>query len=612
MTGAYVAISWAPGASSSADTRRLMALRPMLEAQGAWRLVHSRPSLWVFTPAARPAVVRRIEGTPGVVIGDLFATEDGAPFGETVALRTDGPWTPQAAFRRLTRVGWGRYVAVLPDPAGEAVDIFRDPLGGLDCLAWRSEGVTVAASELPEELLRVLGPPLAIDWGRVAALVADTVHIAGPSALQGLSAIFPGTHCRFAPGGESSQALWRPTDFARCGREGRDLDPAVLARTVDLCVGAWSARYRPILAELSGGLDSAVVAAALTAAPQAEVCAWLNYYAADPAADERESARAVADRLEVRLTEALKPDLAIDLARLAETADGPRPTLNGADPQYDADMARRCGELGAAAVTTGQGGDALFFQMPTALLAADRLNGLGAAGLGGSFVRDLAAGLQVSAWSVLRTALLGRAGLRNPTRRKPPPFVSAGTRRAARRGLHHPWLRGLAGTPPAKRLHIEALAYGLLFWGACRRGRGAALVHPLLSQPLVELCLMIPADRLAEGGRDRALARRAFEGRLPPAVLARRSKGDLTAYYGRALAEALETLRPFLIEGRLAAQGIVDPARLDSLLTIDGLMQDGRYADLMDLAAVEAWVRAWEARIARLASGADRSDRPGS
>jgi asparagine synthase (glutamine-hydrolysing) len=148
-------------------------------------------------------------------------------------------------------------------------------------------------------------------------------------------------------------------------------------------------------------------------------------------------------------------------------------------------------------------------------------------------------------------------------------------------------------------LQLQQLVYCLRFFGPSRRARAAELIHPLLSQPVVELCLSIPADMLAEGGRDRGLARRAFTERLPPAVIERRSKGDLTGFYGAAIAHGLPELRETLLEGRLVARGVLDARVLSNTLDLDRLAVQGRHGEIMALAALELWARCWQTRLDR-------------
>jgi asparagine synthase (glutamine-hydrolysing) len=183
-----------------------------------------------------------------------------------------------------------------------------------------------------------------------------------------------------------------------------------------------------------------------------------------------------------------------------------------------------------------------------------------------------------------------------------PSHVTRRARRLARAQPRHPWVEAARRAPPAKALQLINLAYMQVVFGRGRRDRAAALLHPLLSQPVVEACLAIPADVLAQGERGRGLVRRLWRGRVPAEILSRRTKGDVTAYYGRAIAEGLEAITPFLLNGRLAAQGLIDRERLQARLQVEALAHEGKYGEILDLLAIEAWVRHWDARSARPAA----------
>ena len=142
-------------------------------------------------------------------------------------------------------------------------------------------------------------------------------------------------------------------------------------------------------------------------------------------------------------------------------------------------------------------------------------------------------------------------------------------------------------------MQIEGLTDALIFQGDSLRARSVRIIHPLMSQPILETCLDLPVDALVRGGRDRGLARKAFQTSLPPEVSERRTKGDMTAFYGRMIARSLKVLRPFLLEGGLAQAGLLDLERLDEALTCERLAADGGYGDVMDLATQEAWARRW-------------------
>jgi asparagine synthase (glutamine-hydrolysing) len=193
--------------------------------------------------------------------------------------------------------------------------------------------------------------------------------------------------------------------------------------------------------------------------------------------------------------------------------------------------------------------------------------------------------LKRSVWSMVREAALS-SGAKGPPLRAPPGFLKRGVSTPYR----HPWLEVAAGAPAAKLTQIAGLVHALIFHGPSQRAWAAEVVHPLLAQPLVEAALATPAPWLVDGGRDRGLIRQAFADRLPRALIDRRSKGDLTAHYGRALAAGLIELRPFLLEGHVARAGLLDRKSLGARLEAEDLIWRGGYGELLVLAAVEAWL----------------------
>lgn len=160
----------------------------------------------------------------------------------------------------------------------------------------------------------------------------------------------------------------------------------------------------------------------------------------------------------------------------------------------------------------------------------------------------------------------------------------------------HPWLDDLRGVPPAKALQISVLAFCQTYQGQAVRSRRGACVNPLLSQPIMEAGLAMSAVDLTWGGRDRSAARDAFVDVLPPSLFSRRSKGELGAYYGEAVAERLDFLRDYLLGGALAEAGLLDPG-LDDRLTREALLWRGGFSELLSLALTEAWVRRWQSRL---------------
>ncbi len=584
--GDYLVLTWPPGQPSLAA----QAMRTAILAQGGWTIAHDAFGLAVLVRGARPPRVQALAHGQGVVIGEVFDTETtlaGAPRPFDLALLK--PLAPEDAARVLVACGWGAYVAVFVSPRDPPA-ILRDPLGGLECVAWTRDDVTLVASQIP-----VSGPHaptgLAIDWTRVEALVGDIALSSDEVCLTGVQAVGAGV-LRSGPNARVADRLWTPADLVRRGRRRGGLTtPQALAACLDGCVLALTQGREAIVAEVSGGLDSAIIAASLRAA-KAPVRALSHHYWAEREGDERVYAQAVAERMGLPLTAAARGDLHYDVDALLRCAGGPRPPFNAQDPDYDLQVAELLRATGAEAMFTGHGGDAVLYQMPDVALAREILFGPRDPRGRRRALSLLAQRMRMSVWNLAFRAL-GREA-RDPSGLRGPRFLVRPQDLARR----HPWQRDLRGVSGAKRVQIQALTNTQALNGQSLRGEVADLVHPLLAQPVVELCLAAPASQLAVGDTDRPLARAAFAGRAPSLILGRRGKGDVTAFFARSLAGSLDVLTPFLMEGRLAARGIIDPRRLAPLLDPDLIIWRDVIGEVMRVVFIEGWVRVWEDRLA--------------
>lgn len=579
----YLVLDWPPGRPS--DTAQ--ALKEALLGDG-WRVAYAEFCILVLVRGPHPPPIHVLPGRRGVVVGEVHDTEatlagQPAPFELKLLARLQ----PDDGAMVLSRCAWGAYVAVFTE-RDRAPAVFRDPLGGLECVTWSIGPVTLIGDAPP--LAGPATPPgLAIDWDLVGDLLADIALISARPCLAGIEDIGPGQLWSGADG--SRQSVWTPANHAwRSG--GLDAKEAILRlqRCVEGCVGTLASGRRAIVAEVSGGLDSSLVALQL-ARVGAPITALTNLYWPHVVGDERVYAQAVGDAAGQQLTSIARGDLSFAPVDYEELSEGIRPPFSAQDAEYDRDLAARLHALGADALFTGHGGDVVFYQMPEAALARDLILGspcmVGRArGLG-----NLAQRLRTNVWLLLIEAFGPKGG--NPPGLSAPRYLRRKTARAP-----HPWLTGLDGVGGAKRVQIRALVNTLMMQGESRRGQAAELINPLLSQPLVELCLSLPAPLLAIGDHDRPLARAAFADVLPQLLRERRGKGDVTAVFARSLAGSLAALRPWLLGGRLVERGLIDPARLAPMLEPDELIWRDHSGEIMRAVVVEAWVRAWEARLA--------------
>lgn len=534
-----------------------------------------------------PAAPGRIGVGTWTLIGDVFHRRSPA----LPASRPDDRWDYE---RKLMARFWGRYVGVRFGAADQLAAVLRDPSGALECVTWRQDGLTLVSSAAEDFVLRRLSPRWRLSTQRIAEALRDPVPATGALLIYGPTALEPGSALDLGSDRPPTR-LWTPANHARRSlgvAPSREEAAAQLRSAIDEATGALASVSAPLAGEVSGGLDSSIVAASLVAADPAQVSIWLNAYGASTEADERSYVAALANRLGI--SPQTVPHATEPLSRtwLEALSPGFRPGLTALDRPHDLDWARRLEGAGVVGLMTGAGGDSVLFQRATIDVFVDQWR---SRPWRAAFDRDaveLAASNEISVWTMIADARRRRQAPHPAPRRDHPmlPILPGGLPR-------HPWLADWDAFGPAKAMHLAGVIDNVARHGPSELTDRIDVRHPLCAQPVIEACLALPTALLTTGGRERGLARLAFRDRLPKAIIERRSKGDMTRIYGRMILDGLDVLRPWLIEGRLAALKVIDPEAADRALTREALVWHGRYSTIMVAAAFESWVRAWEARL---------------
>lgn len=500
---------------------------------------------------------------------------------------------PLAYERKLMARIWGRYVGLRFGARDRLDAVMRDPSGAMECVTWSDQGLTVVCSSVQDWLLRRLRPRWRIDPERVAWALHQPVPATGALLLHGPTALEPGA-LQPLPLDRPARTLWKPSDFARLslGRApSADAAADHLRSAIDEAAAGLGRLPGPLAAEVSGGLDSGIVASSLVAAG-CDVGLWLNAYGATPESDERLYVDALAETLGIRPTSVPHRAEPVTGDWLEKLSTDFRPGLNALDRAHDLDWAGRLAGAGFTALMTGKGGDSALLNRATSDVFIDRWMAGRWSALRSPDTAELATSNEISIWTLIaRARVHARTGAAIPRRDHPMLPTPAGVPPI------HPWLADWSEFGPAKALHIAGLADNVARHGPSALTAVVDVRNPLCAQPVIETCLALPAALLTVGGRERGLARRAFSDRLPARIIDRRSKGDMTKIYGRMIHDSLGVLRPWLIEGRLAAMGVLDPVEADRHLTREALVWRGKYSAIMVAAAFESWVRAWERRL---------------
>lgn len=592
----YVGISW--NDSQSTTSVRARQLAAGLEKRPGWNtaLVHS--GLQVYTTGTRPDIngVYPLPGGQGVVLGRLFRRRDlRSPLAADVTLTSaEGEQIVQSNGRALVRDFWGRYVAFFGTADGTTC-VLRDPSGTLPCFRIRHEGVTIVFSWLEDvlEMLPGVDAPRA-NWDAVAAFILLGALGGRETALDGLSQILAGEALDLR--NDASTFLWSAVDIARSPTAHSAAEAEVLLReVVRSCTRSWAACYETILFRLSGGVDSSILLSCLApgATPADVLC--LNFHSPGSNSDEREYARLAAGRVGRDLIERERnPDFRIEPVSRAARMPVPINYIGWMNATIDARLAAA---HSATALFTGAGGDPLFFEFRRWWPAADYLQVKGWDRGAAAAAMDAARLGRVSVWRAIALAMAEQVWPRVVARESSSPSgglygeALRNTKLQQERFVHPHLLR--PGLPVGKHMQTASLMHPLGYYDPFEQALAPELVNPLLSQPLIELCLGLPTYLLTQGGHGRALARRAFASEMPSRIAARRSKGGMEEHLKDVLDSNLEFARSVLMDGQLVRRGLLDRAGVEEVLSGRPTALPGSLGHIHAFIGIELWLARW-------------------
>ena len=129
-------------------------------------------------------------------------------------------------------------------------------------------------------------------------------------------------------------------------------------------------------------------------------------------------------------------------------------------------------------------------------------------------------------------------------------------------------------------------------------------LYPYLDRDLVEFLLQLPREQLVQPGRRRALMRRALRGIVPTEILERRRKAYAIRGPLYSLQRVPDHLRQLFADSHLAQIGLIDPAiLLRSLNDLASGVNVQRWPSLVRAVLLELWLQMPEAGHGRLNSG---------
>ena len=541
----------------------------------------------------------------GVILGTLFSTKTSRPSSvmnnESVSQQTA---IAETGGRKLVDEFWGNYVAFLVDYKNERRVVIRDCSGKVPCYRVTHQKVDIFFSDISDTTALEL-PTFSIDWQYVAAFLYYNDLQVRTCGLREVTELLAGDCLVLQTSSESHFPIWDPRAFCRLAPlDDYGSAKAELSRATQNCIDSWATIYTNILHCLSGGFDSSVVLGCVSRSPARPTVTCLNRYNDHAGEDERAYARSAARRAGVTLIEQSwgesmeRFDEGLLTAPLTAKPSVPV-CINLANVRLRNSIAK---QTGATAIWTGQGGDHLFFQSVAPFGAIDYVHSHGF-GLGfPTAMAEAAPPFRDSlTWAILRSAFssaVHSTPWRPPSSfRRNPPFVCREALPSSPNDyIAHPWTKDMDDLSQGKQCHVTMVANVVNRHRPLPTIELAAEHHPLLSQPIMELCLRIPTYLHLKGGRDRALARDCFSDRIPPEIAQRQSKGASTSSRLAELQRSKAFVRDLLLQGSLVREGLIKRDAIAPYVVQDAPLRSDQYFPLMACLAAEVWVRQWEAK----------------
>jgi len=481
---------------------------------------------------------------------------------------------------------WGDFVCVAETEGG--ISVYRSALGRTPCYYRRVDGWLMFASDI--DLLHMPGEaPMVIDWDAVSHhLLFPSLRIAR-TCLEHVRELLGGELLELSTAGETVSTIWSPwagqpwrhrlTDAAEAQDRVRTTTMRIIRRV--------SEPFRHIIVGVSGGLDSSIVAAALSRAGQRTTLVTL--VSPDPRGDERRHARALASHLGAKLEERVEE---VEFVDPLHSLSGhlPRPLARSFAQSGDRILSEIASSRGGDAYFTGAGGDNVFCYLRSATPVAELLR-RGQVWKAVRCAGDMGVVTGAGTGKALKLGLV-RAFGRTTHYRWPMDGQYLGKRTLEGRHLEtHPWMADQPGGLPALCGHVAAILAIENHLEGTARERDCPLVSPLVARPLVELALTIPAWMWCRRGRNRAVARDAFADMLPDTLINRQSKGSPDGFAAAVFEHNRTRIREFLCDGLLSNAGILDREAIAAALARDEPVKGTGYLRFLAMSDVEAWCR---------------------
>lgn len=452
-------------------------------------------------------------------------------------------------------------------------------------------------------LYQFLSRSVEYNWDYICAYLTYGQSCVTQTPFKGVKQLPPGCYLKVHDNQQEVDCFWDPVSSSSPIMEPEDATHVLLSMLKQAIEP-----YSQIFVNLSGGLDSSVLAYCLNSVKHdKQSIKAINYYHADIcSSNELIHAAKVCEETNIPLiavdTSACLPfDITTNATQFLPNIPSPG-LVHLREKEF---VATALNLQESSLFISGQGGDHIYMCPPSKLALSDYLIEKGFSGAN-QILTTLASYYRESFFSLIKNNLaglskyiLGRKTLKwnKNWHNELPMWFNSSLRNTKNHNYEHPIYSFLSKRVlPAKYQQVDAIFDGIAsiqpsyspFYPLDN------IFFPYLSSPMVEHALSYPTYNLFSQIYDRYPLRKSAGDRFGTKTVWRRDKGDITGVFQLGVKKNLDNILMLCLEGQIAQQQLIDKNKLaHSILQIS----QGDTNDLWPftfLASMEIFLNHWQ------------------
>lgn len=528
--------------------------------------------------------------------GDIYIFENAIVFGKLFE-KINGKSVPAKLINNINITihdildnFWGSYISIFHDENN--VEIFKGPSSSIECLWYNDKNLKIAFSDI-DSLFKITEINFKIDKNYIASTLCFNRVNNTKTALKNVNCLKSGHKLSIIS--SDIECIWSPIKFVNNRNNmlnDNDLENLLKDTVID-CISSWGNAYEKSLLNLSGGLDSSIIAICLKLFSETDLISS-NINFDDIVGGELKYAKELCDTYNIPLnvTTLNKSKIKV-LNKFEGFPIQYRPLKYGLGFDCLDEEEKLLIKENIQVIFSGCGGDFLFQNMNSIFISQDYYRDKGIKGLFTTSAR-VAELTNRTVWDIFIKSIKSKyfKGKKyiyerymdyNIINKKYSSIINANY-------VSHPWHQDITNLHNGKKYQIAGLIDSDNFYTYRKTSEYVDIIHPLLSQPLIELCLSIPSYRLTSGLINRSLIRSAFKDYLPQNIYLRRGKGKIGSVYDELIKYNYDDICNTLNDGNLINNEILSKNWL-KLKINKGVKDSNVRMELFQLLTTELWFK---------------------